>query len=49
MDNAAVRVLNLSERYKLCSHPWHRVAKWLSLGQVQRHTDFWAKGVSPFH
>jgi len=42
MDNIAVRVLNLSERYKLHSHPWHRAAKWVSLGQVQRHADFWA-------
>ncbi len=42
MDNVAVRVLNLSKRYKLYSHPWHRVAEWASLGQVQRHADFWA-------
>ena len=49
MDNVAVRVLNLSKRYKLYSNPWHRAAEWLSLGQVQRHTDFWAlKGIS-FH
>jgi len=40
MDNVAVRVLNLSKRYKLYSHPWHRAAEWLSLGQVQRHADF---------
>jgi len=42
MDNVAVRVLNLSKRYKLYGHPWHRMAEWASLGQVQRHADFWA-------
>ncbi len=42
MDDVAVRALNLSKRYKLYSHPWHRAAEWLSLGQVQRHADFWA-------
>ncbi len=49
MDNIAVRVLNLSKRYKLYSHPWHRMAEWLSLGQVQRHDDFWALRSVSFH
>ncbi len=49
MDNVAVRVLNLSKRYKLYSHPWHRAAEWLSLGQVQRHADFWALKDVSFH
>ena len=49
MDNVAVRVLNLSKRYKLYSHPWHRAAEWVSLGQVQRHADFWALKDVSFH
>ncbi len=49
MDNVAVRALNLSKRYKLYSHPWHRAAEWLSLGQVQRHADFWALRDVTFH
>ena len=49
MDNVAVRVLNLSKCYKLYSHPWHRAAEWASLGQVQRHTDFWALKDISFH
>ncbi len=42
MDDTVVRVLNLSKRYKLYDHPWHRAAEWISLGHVQRHFDFWA-------
>ena len=49
MDNVAVRAVNLSKCYKLYSHPWHRAAEWLSLGQVQRHTDFWALKDISFH
>ena len=49
MDNVAVRVLNLSKCYKLYSHPWHRMAEWVLLGQVQRHTDFWALKDVSFH
>ena len=44
-----MRVLNLSKCYKLYSHPWHRAAEWASLGQVQRHTDFWALREISFH
>ncbi len=47
MDNVAVRVLNLSKRYKLYGHPWHRMAEWASLGQVQPHADFWANDLGP--
>ncbi len=49
MDNVAVRVLNLSKCYKLYNHPWHRMAEWVSLGQTQRHTDFWALKEVSFH
>jgi len=49
MDNVAVRVVNLSKRYKLYNHPWHRAAEWVSLGQVQRHADFWALKEISFH
>ena len=49
MDNVAVRAVNLSKCYKLYSHPWHRAAEWLSLGQVQRHSDFWALRRVSFH
>ena len=49
MDDVAVRVLNLSKRYKLYTHPWHRAAEWASLGQVQRHADFWALKEISFH
>ncbi len=49
MDNVVVRVLNLSKRYKLYDHPWHRAAEWVSLGRVQRHADFWALKEVSFH
>ena len=44
-----MRALNLSKCYKLYSHPWHPAAEWALLGQVQRHTDFWALRNVTFH
>jgi ABC-type polysaccharide/polyol phosphate transport system ATPase subunit len=49
MDDAVVRVLNLSKRYKLYTNPWHRAAEWISLGHLQRHSDFWALKEVSFH
>ncbi|MGA2261208.1 MAG: ABC transporter ATP-binding protein, partial [Acidobacteriota bacterium] len=42
MSDFAVNVQNLSKRFKLYNHPWHRALDWCSLGHVARHTDHWA-------
>jgi ABC-type polysaccharide/polyol phosphate transport system ATPase subunit len=42
MNDFVVDVQNLSKRFKLYSHPWHRSLEWLSLGRISRHVDHWA-------
>ena len=47
MSAVAVSVRDLSKRFKLYRHPWHRVLEWASLGTLRRHDEFWAlRGVS---
>jgi ABC-type polysaccharide/polyol phosphate transport system ATPase subunit len=42
MSEVAVDVVELSKRFRLYAHPWHRAAEWLSGGRPRRHTEFWA-------
>ncbi|HEX4053988.1 MAG TPA: ABC transporter ATP-binding protein [Tepidisphaeraceae bacterium] len=41
-DHLAVRVTGLGKRFRIYSSPWDRVAEWISLNKIRRHTDFWA-------
>lgn len=43
----AVRCDGLGKRFKLYNNPWHRIAEWSTLNNLNLHRDFWAvRGVS---
>ncbi len=42
MGDLVVKVQDLSKRFKLYDHPWHRALEWVSMGRVSRHADHWA-------
>lgn len=40
--DVVLSVRDLSKRFKLYGHPWHRALEWVTAGRLRRHEEFWA-------
>ncbi|OAS20528.1 ABC transporter ATP-binding protein [Paenibacillus oryzisoli] len=41
-NNIVVDIKELSKKYKIYAKPHHRLLEWITLGNLKKHTDFWA-------